>query len=95
VARTISQYLTYSFVDKDPIIDRMRSMLDDEHASYTDVHEKSGVSVNTMRQWFDGKTRRPQYATIVAVARSLGYDITLTKAGKILKFKRTIRRRAA
>jgi DNA-binding phage protein len=90
--RTISQYLSYSFVDKDPIIDRMRTIVADENVSYTDVHEKSGVSTNTLYQWFDGKTKRPQFATIMAVARGLGYDLTLTKQGKVLKFKRNIRR---
>lgn len=95
--RTISQYLSYSFVDKDPIIDSMRTILDAENATYAAVHEKSGVSTNTLYQWFDGKTKRPQYATVMAVARSLGYDMVLTKrgTGKVIKFKRNIRSKAA
>ena len=96
MARTISQYLSYSFVNKDPIIDHVRSMLDKEGASYKDVNEKSGVSTNTLYQWFDGKTKRPQYATVMAVARSLGYDVIWAKrGGEVLKFKRNIRSKVA
>jgi transcriptional regulator with XRE-family HTH domain len=73
----------------------MRTLLADENVSYEDVHVKSGVSKNTLYQWFDGKTRRPQYATVMAVARSLGYDMVLTKTNRVLKFKRNIRAKAA
>lgn len=92
-----SPYISYSFrsTEKDPVIDRMRTLLADENVSYEDVHVKSGVSKNTLYQWFDGKTRRPQYATVMAVARSLGYDMVLTKTNKVLKFKRNIRAKAA
>jgi transcriptional regulator with XRE-family HTH domain len=85
--RTINQYLSYSFVDKDPIIDRMRTLIADEGVTYDDVHIKSGVAVSTLHNWFLGKTRRPQFATIMAVARGLGYDLTLTRRGEIIKFK--------
>jgi len=91
------QYISYAFkaTEKDPVIDRMRTLLADENVSYEDVHVKSGVSKNTLYQWFDGKTRRPQYATVMAVARSLGYDMVLTKTNRIIKFKRNIRAKAA
>jgi transcriptional regulator with XRE-family HTH domain len=89
------QYVSYAFKEKDPVIDRMRTLLADENVSYEDVHVKSGVSKNTLYQWFDGKTRRPQYATVMAVARSLGYDMVLTKTNRVLKFKRNIRAKAA
>jgi DNA-binding phage protein len=95
--RTVSQYLSYAFIDKDPVIDHVRSILDREKATYADVHAKSGVSTNTLYQWFDGKTKRPQYATVMAVARSLGYDMVLTKVGtgKVIKFRRNIRSKVA
>jgi transcriptional regulator with XRE-family HTH domain len=89
------QYVSYAFKEKDPVIDRMRTLLADENVSYEDVHVKSGVSKNTLYQWFDGKTRRPQYATVMAVARSLGYDMVLTKTNRVIKFKRNIRAKAA
>jgi transcriptional regulator with XRE-family HTH domain len=92
--RTINQYVFYSFKDHDPIIDHMRTIFADEKVSYTDVHERSGVSVGTFHNWFNGKTKRPQYATVMAAARSLGYDMVLTKHDKVLKFKRNIHRAA-
>ena len=76
---SVTLYKTYLFKDKDPVIDRLRTIINDEKVSYEDVHAKSGVSVATMRGWFGGKTRRPQHATIMAVARSLGYDYKLVK----------------
>ena len=75
-------YATYNFVDKDPVIDELRTIVSDEKASYADIHATSGVSVNTLYNWFNGGTRRPQHATIMAVARALGYDYKLVKTGK-------------
>jgi transcriptional regulator with XRE-family HTH domain len=91
----MSQYLSYSFKDHDPVIDKMRTIISDENVSYKDVHVKSGVSANTLRQWFSGKTKRPQHCTIMAVTRSLGYEMTFTKDSKVLNFKRVVRRKAA
>lgn len=90
--RTAITYKSYSFVDKDPIIDRMRTIVDDESDSYKDVHLRSGVSTSTLHNWFKGGTKRPQFATIMAVARSLGYDMNLTKMkgspGAVVRFRK-------
>lgn len=64
-------YKSYNFVDKDPIIDKMRSAVNGH--KYSEISDKSGVSVTTLHNWFKGNTRRPQYATVVAVMRSLGF----------------------
>ena len=77
--RTTPLYKSYSFVDKDPIIDRMRTIVGDEGESYAEIHLRSGVSTSTMYNWFEGDTKRPQFATIMAIARSLGYDMELKK----------------
>lgn len=86
--RTIISYKTYSFKEKDPCIDALRTIIADEKASYTEIHERSGVSANTLWNWFHGTTKRPQYATVMAVARSLGYDYKLVKSGKVIAFKK-------
>ena len=65
-------YKTYRFMDKDPVIDIVRTMVDDARASYKTIRDNSGVSTTTLRGWFYGKTRRPQFATVQAVAHSLG-----------------------
>jgi hypothetical protein len=68
-------YKSYNFIDKDPIIDEVRTVFAQSGASYRWIEEHSGVTSNTVRGWFDGETRRPQAATVNAVLRSLGYKL--------------------
>jgi len=68
-------YKSYSFVDKDPIIDEVRTIVQMSGATYKKIEEDSGVTSATLRAWFQGKTRKPQAATLNAVARVLGYKI--------------------
>lgn len=74
-------YDTYLFKDKDPVIDILRTLIVDnarhENETLTKiiarVAEESGtVSYSTLRGWFFGDTKRPQHATIEAVARFYG-----------------------
>lgn len=65
-------YATYMFRDKDPVIDIMRTMVADAGVKHRTIRDNSGVSTTTLRNWFYGKTRRPQFATVQAVAHSLG-----------------------
>lgn len=65
-------YKSYSFVDKDPIIDEVRTVFQASGVTKQWVEDASGVTSNTLHAWFDGKTRRPQAATINAVLRALG-----------------------
>jgi transcriptional regulator with XRE-family HTH domain len=65
-------YKTYLFRNKDPVIDELRTLIQDEGLSYQDIHVKSGVSVTTLRNWFHGETRRPQSPTVEAVGRACG-----------------------
>jgi transcriptional regulator with XRE-family HTH domain len=78
--RTINAYKSYSFKDKDPVIDRLRTIIQDESVSYAEIHAMSGVTQTTLWNWFSGSTKRPQFATVMAVARSLGYDMQIVKA---------------
>ena len=78
--RTINMYKSYSFKDKDPVIDRLRTIIQDEGVSYTEIEAMSGVTATTMWNWFTGPTKRPQFATVMAVARSLGYDMQIVKS---------------
>lgn len=79
-------YRTYRFIDKDPIIDAVKTMVHDEHLKAGAVHEISGVSASTIHNWFDGDTRRPNNATVMAVASSLGYGRRdeITKDGRVV-----------
>jgi transcriptional regulator with XRE-family HTH domain len=77
--RTLKIYKSYSFRNKDPIIDKLRTIIKDEGFSFAKIERKSGVTANTLHNWFNGKTRRPQFATVNAVARCMGYDLGLAK----------------
>ena len=76
-------YKSYSFIDKDPIIDRLRTALKDSGMSYADVEREGGPTASCLGAWFDGNTKRPQFATAMAAARAMGYDLVLAKDGKL------------
>jgi hypothetical protein len=68
-------YKSYNFIDRDPIIDEIRTVYQDSGVNYQWVHENSGVATATLTNWFSGQTKRPQAATINAVLRSLGFKL--------------------
>jgi hypothetical protein len=94
MATVLKPYKSYNFRDKDPVIDRLRTIVADEGASYLQIHEASGVSLSTMYNWFSGPTRRPTHAAVAAVAGALGYDFTLVRHGKASNVVRLARKRA-
>jgi hypothetical protein len=69
-------YRTYRFLDKDPVIDELRTLVADEALMkrLDLVHQISGVATTTLDNWFNGDTVSPQNRTIMAVATSLGYQ---------------------
>ncbi len=75
-------YRSYMFKEKDPIIDALRTVVEDSKKSYTEINQKSDVSVSTMYNWFHGKTQRPQFSTVTAVALSLGKKGVVFRNGK-------------
>lgn len=76
-------YRTYRFMYKDPIIDKVRTLLQDEglfaKSKRKIVHELSGVATATLDGWFEGDTKKPINATIGAVVSSLGYEAQFVK----------------
>lgn len=82
----VVSYHTYHFRanEQDPIIDRMQTIMEDElgkgKGRFTQIHEESGLSTSTLSNWFVSRTtRRPNYSSIAAFSRSLGYDLALIK----------------
>lgn len=71
-ARAKALYRTYIFTDYDPVIALLRDARDEAGAKTAKIRSDSGVSSSTLYNWFSGKTRKPQFATVVAVARSIG-----------------------
>jgi hypothetical protein len=82
-------YQSYMFRGKDPAIDEIRTVMQDyfgkrnlSKVDYKTVQEEGGPSQNTVKQWFEGKTKRPQNATLEAAGRALGYHRAWIKNGK-------------
>jgi hypothetical protein len=69
---TMKLYKSYMFKDKDPIIDAMRTAYEDAGGSYKHISARSGVASSTVYNWFSGKTRRPQFATVAEFAIACG-----------------------
>lgn len=82
IART---YRTYRFIDKDPVIDEVRTIVQDEGLikRLAMAANLAGLSKTTLDNWFNGHTRRPQNASIMALVSSLGYQRKFTKTEKL------------
>ncbi len=72
-------YRNYSFLNKDPIIDKMRTLVQDEGLKWHDAARIADMSPATLDNWFKGSTRRPQFSSVGSLTRSLGYDIEFRK----------------
>jgi hypothetical protein len=66
-------YRNYRFVDKDPVIDALRTVVQDEGLSDYQAAQITGVAAGTYKGWFRGATRRPNNATSTQTAAALGY----------------------
>ena len=71
-------YKSYSFVDKDPIIDYIRTIINDSKLTLKTIAEESGVRQQTISNWLYGDTKAPQAATINAVLRALSYKLNIS-----------------
>jgi predicted transcriptional regulator len=83
-------YKSYSFVDKDPIIDEIRTIYQNSGVNYKWIQDNSGVSDATIAKWFSGSTKKPQAATINAVLRCLGYKLGIVEYGAQIKIVPTM-----
>jgi transcriptional regulator with XRE-family HTH domain len=72
-------YRGYNFINKDPAIDKIRTIVQQEGVSEAQLHVLSGVSTTTFANWFRGDTKRPQFCTLAAAAAAIGYDWELQK----------------
>lgn len=70
--RGFIRYKSYMFTDKDPVIDALRTAVSESQMSYREITNDGGPSVATLRNWFAGATRRPQFSTVAATARTIG-----------------------
>ena len=71
MARTITQYTSYNFVDKDPIFDRIWYIMDIQGISLKQLADASGLTYTTLWNWKNGKTRNAYFANVVRVVIAL------------------------
>jgi transcriptional regulator with XRE-family HTH domain len=70
---------SYNFIDKDPEIDRFRTLWQKEHIKENDLAILAGLSAGTVKNMFGGETRRPQHATFAKLAGAMGYKYGLQR----------------
>jgi len=66
-------YKSYSFKDKDPAIDELRTIKADSGMSDAEISEASGVATSTLQGWWTGDTCRPQTTTMEAAGRAMNH----------------------
>lgn len=71
-------YKSYVFTDKDPMIDTVRTVIQDSGETLKKISEDSGVNSNTIAKWLYGETKQPRAASLNAVLRALGYKLEVT-----------------
>ena len=71
-------YRSYMFRSKDPVIDELRTQLQDKlgrpirRKDLMQIEDDGGPTTGCMSSWFFGATRRPQNATVEAAGRAAG-----------------------
>ncbi len=65
----------YRFIDKDPVIDLIRTAYHEGSFKIKDVAAKSRVHPNTISRWLYGDVKRPQNYTIMRVMEVMGYRL--------------------
>jgi DNA-binding phage protein len=61
---------SYNFVEKKPVIDEMRTLID--RTDYRKVADEARVARSTLRNWFSGKTISPRTVTVNKVLATYG-----------------------
>lgn len=60
----------YKATDRDPLLNEVLKALENEPIAK--VSRKTGIAPTTLRNWWKGKTRRPQAITMNFALRSVG-----------------------
>ena len=63
----------YRWQDADPIVEFLRNDITDSGWSAIYLAERAGVSVSTVRNIQNGKTRHPYNSTVETLLRALGW----------------------
>lgn len=86
-------YQSYFFKEHDPKMDaidrvyELAGMLKDNgHLRYGEISKRSGVSVGTLRNHRNRKTKRPQNASMEAILRGLGAHSAVLYRGHVVRY---------
>lgn len=63
--------MDYRFIDKDPVVDMIRTAIHDSGRSLKDISGDSFVSSKTLSKWIYGEVKKPQSFTIFKVCKAL------------------------
>ena len=72
---------SYSFHEKDPLIDYVRTAIQDSGKSLKQISDESHVGIATIYKWIYGQTKKPQAGTLQAVLLVCGYELVIAKSG--------------
>jgi hypothetical protein len=78
-------YPSYLFIDHDPVLDQVDTIIGDSGMKLSAVAAVSHVSPTTLQNWSKRKTKRPQFASVAAVVRSIGGEILIQYKGKTVE----------
>jgi hypothetical protein len=73
-------YKAYLFKDKDPSIYQLRNLAEEfigekvTRKNLRQIETAGGPKIETMHQWFYGKTKRPTNAALEAAGRAIGWE---------------------
>jgi hypothetical protein len=72
-------------LDKDPVVDELRTLVQDEGMAKKlyNLAELASLSPGTIYNLFEGDTRKPQHATVMAIITCLGYRRQFVKDRKL------------
>lgn len=64
----------YRWIDKDPVIDHVISLMKQDGRSLTAIANAAYLSPTTLHAWDSGATRRPNNISIDFVLRAMGFE---------------------
>lgn len=66
-------YKAYVFTGQDPVVAEIAALAKGSGTNAADIAAAGGPTAQTVRNWLNGKTKRPQNATIEAAGRAMGF----------------------
>lgn len=85
-------YPSYLFKEHDPILDHLDELMRlANNPPLTSVAISAGVTRGTLINWRRRKVKRPQFASVAAVANALGASLGLVYQGRVISESRTHR----